>query len=68
MVRELGDFYYLIWVFALLVLGALSRLRQSKVGRAWLAIREDEVAAGNMGVPVFPTSSSPSRWPQWWPR
>jgi ABC-type branched-subunit amino acid transport system permease subunit len=53
-IRELADFYYLIWVFALLALGALARLRQSKVGRAWLAIREDEVAAGNMGVPVFP--------------
>src|SRR5262249_36361179 len=52
-VRELADFYYLIWIFALLALGALARLRQSKVGRAWLAIREDEVAAGNMGVPVF---------------
>ena len=52
-VRELVDFYYLIWIFALLALGALARLRRSKVGRAWLAIREDEVAAGNMGVPSF---------------
>ena len=52
-VRELGDYYYLIWIFALLALGAVGRLRQSKVGRAWLAIREDEVAAANMGVPIF---------------
>ena len=51
--RELGDYYYLIWIFALLALGAVGRLRQSKVGRAWLAIREDEVAAANMGVPIF---------------
>jgi hypothetical protein len=50
-VRELGDYYYLIWIFAFLALGALGRLRQSKVGRAWLAIREDEVAAANMGSP-----------------
>ena len=57
-VRELVDFYYLIWIFALLALGALARLRRSKVGRAWLAIREDEVAAGNMGVPAFGTSFS----------
>ena len=48
-----GAYYYLIWGFALLVLAALSRLRRSRIGRAWLAIREDEVAAGNMGVPVF---------------
>jgi branched-chain amino acid transport system permease protein len=53
-VRELGDYYYLIWGFAFLALWALAHLRQSKVGRAWLAIREDEVAAGNMGVPIFP--------------
>ena len=52
-VREMGAYYYLIWGLALLVLGALSRLRRSRIGRAWLAIREDEVAAGNMGVPVF---------------
>jgi branched-chain amino acid transport system permease protein len=53
-VRELPDFYYLIWGFALLALWALAHLHQSKVGRAWLAIREDEVAAANMGVPIFP--------------
>jgi len=51
--REMGAFYYLIWGLALLILAALSRLRRSRIGRAWLAIREDEVAAGNMGVPVF---------------
>ena len=27
-----------------------SRLRDSRVGRAWMAIREDETAAGAMGV------------------
>ena len=53
-VRELGGYYYLIWIFALLALGALARLRQSRIGRAWLAIREDEVAAGNMGVQILP--------------
>jgi len=28
------------------------RLENSRVGRAWKAIREDEIAAGAMGVPV----------------
>jgi ABC-type branched-subunit amino acid transport system permease subunit len=51
--REMGAYYYLIWGLALGILAALSRLRRSRIGRAWLAIREDEVAAGNMGVPVF---------------
>jgi branched-chain amino acid transport system permease protein len=52
-IRELPGFYYLIWVFAFFCLGLIGRLRRSRVGRAWLAIREDEVAAGSAGVPVF---------------
>jgi branched-chain amino acid transport system permease protein len=52
-VEELEGFYYLIWAFAVAILVALARLRHSRIGRAWLAVREDEVAAGNMGVPVF---------------
>jgi branched-chain amino acid transport system permease protein len=52
-VRELTDFYYLIWVSAFLCLGLIGRLRRSRIGRAWLAIREDEVAASSSGVPVF---------------
>ena len=51
--REMGAYYYLIWGLALVILAALARLRRSRIGRAWLAIREDEVAAGNMGVSVF---------------
>ncbi len=32
-----------------------SRLRDSKMGRAWIAVREDEVAASAMGVPLMRT-------------
>jgi branched-chain amino acid transport system permease protein len=52
-VRDLTGFYYLIWAFALFCLGLIGRLYRSRIGRAWLAIREDEVAAGTAGVPVF---------------
>jgi branched-chain amino acid transport system permease protein len=52
-VEELGAYYYLIWGFALIALAGLGRLHQSKVGRAWLAIREDEVAAAHMGIDLF---------------
>jgi branched-chain amino acid transport system permease protein len=43
------------WYFLILVVGALSlfamnRLRDSRLGRAWMAIREDETAADCMGV------------------
>lgn len=45
------------WVFGLslilLVVFALSLLENSRVGRAWNAIREDEDAAELMGVPTF---------------
>jgi branched-chain amino acid transport system permease protein len=33
------------------------RLRDSKLGRAWIAIREDEVAAAAMGVPLMRTKT-----------
>ena len=52
-IRGLTGFYYLIWGFALLALVLIGRLRRSRIGRAWLAIREDEVAAGSAGVAVF---------------
>ncbi|HEV2250884.1 MAG TPA: branched-chain amino acid ABC transporter permease [Candidatus Limnocylindria bacterium] len=44
-----------LWhVFASLVVIAYvcARLRSSSVGRAWAAIREDEVAAASQGIPV----------------
>ncbi len=31
------------------------RLRDGKLGRAWIAIREDELAAGAMGIPLMRT-------------
>ncbi len=31
------------------------RLREGRLGRAWLAIREDELAASMMGVPLMRT-------------
>ena len=43
------------WYFLILIIGAVSvwamnRLRRSRLGRAWMAIREDETAATCMGV------------------
>jgi branched-chain amino acid transport system permease protein len=38
-----------------LVLLVNFRLRDSRLGRAWIAIREDEVAAASMGVPLVKT-------------
>src|SRR4029077_1685313 len=33
------------------------RLRDSRIGRAWIAIREDETAAGAMGIPLMRTKT-----------
>jgi branched-chain amino acid transport system permease protein len=47
---------YLIFVLlAALMMFISLRLRSGKLGRAWLAIREDEVAASAMGVPLMQT-------------
>lgn len=45
--------YYLLTLGAFLVCGGvITLLRRSHLGRAWRAIREDEVAAASFGVPV----------------
>lgn len=43
-------FYYLLVGLILLAMFALGRINDSRIGRAWIAIREDEVAAEAMGV------------------
>lgn len=42
--------YYLIVAVVLLSIVLTSRLRTARIGRAWMAIREDEVAAASMGI------------------
>jgi len=46
------DFYYLIFVVVALGTYIAYRLANSKIGRTLAAIREDELAAETMGVPV----------------
>ena len=46
------QFYYLVLAVVLLTALALHRLRLSRHGRAYVAIRESEVAASAMGVPI----------------
>ncbi len=55
---SIGDFelasvslyYYLFLALVLLSVVICHRLEQSRVGRAWMAIREDEIAAKAMGI------------------
>lgn len=43
-------YYYLILALIALVIFANIRLRDSRLGRAWVAIREDEIAAASSGI------------------
>jgi branched-chain amino acid transport system permease protein len=45
-------FYFLILLMVFVIIIVTQRLENSRVGRAWKAIREDEIAAAAMGVPV----------------
>jgi branched-chain amino acid transport system permease protein len=47
--------YYVIMFFCALFVFITIRLRDGRLGRAWLAIREDELAASLMGVPLMRT-------------
>jgi len=42
--------YYLFLLIAVLVMFVCMRLEDSRIGRAWVAIREDEIAAQAMGI------------------
>jgi branched-chain amino acid transport system permease protein len=45
-------YYYLLLAFLVTIFILFSRLENSRVGRAWTAIREDEVAAQACGIPT----------------
>jgi branched-chain amino acid transport system permease protein len=52
---NLRPWYWLALGILLLVLFVNVRLRDSRLGRAWVALREDEVAAVSMGIPAVRT-------------
>jgi branched-chain amino acid transport system permease protein len=47
------QFYYVILAIAAFTIFTSHRVINSRIGRAWIAIREDELAARSMGVPTF---------------
>ena len=52
---NLRPYYWAVFALVLVVLFVNFRLRDSRLGRAWIALREDEVAAASMGVPLVKT-------------
>jgi branched-chain amino acid transport system permease protein len=51
--KKLYLLYYVALLLAIITMICVYRLNYSRIGRAWEAIREDETAAGLMGVNTF---------------
>ena len=51
-VASVSLYYYLFLVLVLVTVFVCQRLQDSRVGRAWMAVREDEIAAKAMGLNV----------------
>jgi len=52
---NIRPFYWVALGLVVFTLFINFRLRDSRLGRAWVALREDEVAAASMGVPLVRT-------------
>ncbi|MDI6801567.1 MAG: hypothetical protein QMD01_05885 [Thermodesulfovibrionales bacterium] len=47
---KLQHYYYIVFVFVLLSVFIIRRVELSRIGRAWKAIRENEIAASSTGI------------------
>jgi len=47
---KLSHYYYLVLLFVIFTVFITKRVRSSRIGRAWIAIREDEIASSVMGI------------------
>lgn len=50
-----NQFYFVTLVILLFTIFAVLRLEHSKLGRSWKAVRENEIAAQAMGIPLVKT-------------
>lgn len=50
--RSVADHYYILLAMLALILLVVYHLRNSRLGRAWRSLREDELAAEAMGMPT----------------
>jgi len=47
---KLNLYYYLVFLLVLLAVIIIRRVESSRIGRAWIAIKENEIAASSMGI------------------
>ncbi len=52
-IRKQWEYYYLVLAILFLVLFIVRRVEDSRLGRAWFAIREDEIAAECVGINII---------------
>lgn len=50
-----NQFYFIVVFILAIVIFSVKRLEHSRLGRAWKAIRENEIAAQSMGIPLIRT-------------
>ncbi|MDR4947020.1 branched-chain amino acid ABC transporter permease [Neobacillus cucumis] len=50
-----NQFYYVVLAIVIFVIFIVRNLEHSKLGRAWKAVRENEIAAQAMGIPLVKT-------------
>lgn len=48
--NKLSSYYYFVIAFVLLTVFVIKRVYTSRIGRAWLALREDEIASSSVGI------------------
>ena len=52
-IGKLSSYYYLVFCLVVIAVFVMRRVKDSKIGRAWIAIREDEIASSAMGVNIL---------------
>jgi branched-chain amino acid transport system permease protein len=57
-VGSINAIYYFVFLFVLVTIFFTNRLQNSRIGRAWVALREDEIACQAMGVDKTKTKLS----------
>jgi branched-chain amino acid transport system permease protein len=48
--NSVQDYYYVLLIIIIIMVIVMKRLENSRIGNAWMAIREDEMAAESMGL------------------
>jgi branched-chain amino acid transport system permease protein len=49
-IGKISHYYFLVLFFVILAVFVMKRVQDSKIGRAWIAIREDGTASSAMGI------------------